>query len=295
MCLPPLPALPVQEIPHPAFTERGLRLSVLRTDLTHPYISGNKYFKLMGNLRQAKAEGHCTLITFGGAYSNHLTAFAAAGALCGFKTIALVRGEETLPLNPVLSFAKKQGTEVHYISRTEYRNKHLPEFAEELAARFGRHFLIPEGGSNIYALEGCRQIIQPGHLFNYNHIALACGTGGTMAGIISGVQGRVPVTGFPVLKQGEFIGGEIRSLLSAAGEPDPGNWDLQTGYHFGGYAKIPTLLEVFMTEFTKNYNIPLEGVYTGKLMAGLVDLANNNGFQHGTSVLAIHTGGVFSF
>ena len=301
------PVLPVQAVPHPAFTGKGIALSVLRLDATHPYISGNKWFKLKGNLQAAAAEGHTRLITFGGAYSNHLVAFAAACALTGLEGIALVRGEEHLPLNPVLAFARQCGLHITYLTRSEYRHYRLPENKEALSQhlnlQYGHHFLIPEGGSNLFAAEACRHILTLQQKTAHTCIALACGTGGTLAGIVAGQQGiagAAQVLGIAALKGGEFLKNDAEQLLMhmpgyVAAGPGAPPWQVHTDFHFGGYGKVPPELTTLINTFKADYNLPLEGIYTAKLFAALIALAQADYFAPGSRILALHTGGLFNF
>jgi 1-aminocyclopropane-1-carboxylate deaminase len=268
-----------------------VRLILKREDSSHPQLSGNKWRKLKYNLLAAEAGGHDTLLSFGGAYSNHIFALAAAGRLFGLRTIGVIRGEAHAPLNPTLRFADSCGMSLHYLDRQTYREKHTPAVLEDLRRRFGRFYLIPEGGSNALAVRGCREIVaEIGE--DFTHLCCACGTGGTLAGLIAGLDGRKTVLGFPVLKGADFLHGEIERLLAEAGLANPGNWALMLDYHFGGYAKTrPELLD-FIADFHRRTGVALDPVYTGKLLAGIYDLLKRGFFQPGQTVLAIHTGGL---
>jgi 1-aminocyclopropane-1-carboxylate deaminase/D-cysteine desulfhydrase-like pyridoxal-dependent ACC family enzyme len=270
---------------------------VLRTDLLHPHISGNKWFKLKYNLEEAAKTGYRQLLTFGGAYSNHIGASASAGKLFGFETIGIIRGEETLPLNPILSFAKKQGMRMYYISRSEYRRRSEADFLDELKLRFPQAYIVPEGGSNTLAVKGCSEILHTtfGTAATFDLIACACGTGATLAGLIAARKQAVCI-GFPVLKGGDFLISCIEHLLAASGLPwlYGQGWCLDTRWHFGGYAKkTPSLLQ-FMEEFTAYTAIPVEPVYTGKMFYGLLQNIEEGNIKPGSRVLAIHTGGLWS-
>ena len=278
---------PVQEI-HDSFIEKaGVRLLIKREDLNHPLVSGNKWWKLKYNLEEAVKLGHTTLLTFGGAYSNHIYATAAAARQLELKSIGLIRGEETLPLNDVISFAIDQGMKLIYVSRGEYRSKTEKAFIDELHQTFGAFYLIPEGGTNHLAVKGVTEFARTlGNDFDY--LCCAVGTGGTMAGLISGTSSQKKLIGFPVLKGGEFLQDEIENLLPNKHK----NWSLNNDYHFGGYAKMNPPLMSFIENFKTNHDIQLDPVYTGKAMFGLFDLVAKNCFSKGSTLLFIHTGGV---
>lgn len=273
--------------------EKGVSLWIKREDLIHPHLSGNKWRKLEFNLREMKKQQKKGILTFGGAYSNHIYATAAAGQLFGFPTIGIIRGEMTLPLNPTLSFAQKAGMKLEYVDRTTYREKE--KLTKIYQTRFPNYYLLPEGGTNIHAIPGCARTVtelreQLPQLPDY--ICLACGTGGTLAGIVTGLNGESQVLGFSVLK-GDFHKRDIRQLLTDANIIDPKNWSINTDYHFGGYARRSPELDQFIIDFKKDYGIPLEWIYTGKLVYGIFDLIEKGFFRKGSRVVVIHTGGVF--
>ena len=282
---------PVEEIKLDLFEKNGIRLFIKREDLIHPFISGNKYRKLKYNLERAHKENYRTLLTFGGAYSNHVYAVAAAGAIYGFKTIGVIRGEAHLPLNPTLSFTSEKGMILEYVSRQLYRQKYNDQFLQELEKKYGRFYLIPEGGSNLEAVKGVREMVGEIDL-NVDVIAVSCGTGGTMAGILSGLDGKGYAIGFPVLRNGGFLKKDISALIRSLHDKEYSNWRLETGYHFGGYARYTRELIVFINEFKQHSGIPLDPVYTGKMMFGLFDLVKKGAFKKGQKILAIHTGGL---
>ncbi len=282
---------PLQVVDDPRLRQAGVQLLVKREDLVHPVISGNKWHKLRYNLEAARSQGHHTLLSFGGAYSNHIHALAAAGRAAGFNTIGVIRGECYEPLNPTLQFAADQGMRLHYLNRREYRRKSSPELLDGLRRLFGAFYPIPEGGSNALAVKGCREIVadidQP-----FDIIATACGTGGTLAGLVAGLEGRAQALGFAVLKGGAFLRDEVAALLQSAAEPPFGNWSINPDYHFGGYAKVKPELLAFMADFEARHAIPLEPVYTAKMLFGLFDLIAQGFFPRGTTIVAIHTGGL---
>ena len=278
---------PVQEIHNPLLDKAGVRLLIKREDLNHPLVSGNKWWKLKYNLEEAVKLEHKTIVTFGGAYSNHTYATAAAAHELGLSSIGIIRGEETLPLNSTLSFATSKGMKLHYISREKYRTKTESSFINELQHAFGNFYLMPEGGTNELAVKSVTEFAQTlGHDFDY--LCCAVGTGGTLAGLISGVPEEKTIIGFPVLKGGEFLNDDIKNLL----EQKHTNWKLATDYHFGGYAKATPQLINFVKGFREKHNIPLDLIYTGKMFFGIMDLINKGFFPKRTTILAIHSGGL---
>lgn len=285
---------PIIEIFDDLLYQKNSRLFVLREDLIHPEISGNKWRKLKYNIEQAKQNGNDTILTFGGAYSNHIAATAAVGKEWGMKTIGIIRGEEVLPLNSTLLLAKDNGMEFKYVSREEYRNKTNPEFLLKLKKEYGNCFVVPEGGTNDYAVKGCSEILADIKV-EYDTVCCACGTGGTVAGLIASTTKKV--LGFPVLKGGGFLNGDIKKLLSSFSKYynvniKNDNWQLITEYDFGGYAKIKSELIEFVKEFYKKHNIPLDLVYTGKMFYGIYDLLKNTNQLDNQTIVAIHTGGL---
>jgi 1-aminocyclopropane-1-carboxylate deaminase len=267
--------------------KNNVRLTVKREDLLHPHISGNKFRKLKYNILRAKAEGHTCLLTFGGAYSNHIAATAAAGKEYGFKTIGIIRGEELankIVENHTLSFAKECGMQLEFISRDAYRNKAERDTIKELRDRFGDFYLVPEGGTNALAVQGCEEILSNEDT-DFTHVCCAVGTGGTISGIINSALPHQVVIGFPALK-GAGLSNDICKFARK------GNWELQEGYHFGGYGKVTEELICFMNQFYDTTGILLDPVYTGKLFFGVIDLIGKNFFPENSEILLIHTGGL---
>ncbi|WP_420400832.1 1-aminocyclopropane-1-carboxylate deaminase/D-cysteine desulfhydrase [Flagellimonas sp.] len=279
--------IPNQKIDFPFFKESGIDLYIKREDLIHPHISGNKYRKLKYNLIEAKQQGQDTLLTFGGAFSNHIAATAYAGKEAGLKTIGVIRGEELKEgwqANPTLKLASEHGMRFHFVSRSEYRTKGTDSFLEKLKMTFGEFYILPEGGTNDLAIKGCEEILTVEDN-RFDFICSAVGTGGTIAGIINSAQPHQRVLGFPALK-GDFLMKEIRKVSESE------NWDLIQDYHFGGYAKITTEQVGFINNFKKKTGIPLDPIYTGKMVFGIFDLIKKGFFKPGTQILAIHTGGL---
>ena len=260
---------------------------VKREDLIHPFISGNKYRKLKYNILDAKQKGLDTILTFGGAYSNHIAATAYAGNLFGIKTIGVIRGEELSQnwmLNPTLSQAHRHGMDFKFISREAYRRKTETSFLELLEKELGPYYLIPEGGTNSLAVKGCEEILTPEDK-DFNVLCSSVGTGGTLAGIINSSLHYQRIIGFPSLK-GDFLKKDIRNFTAKE------NWEINTNYHFGGYAKVSEALIGFINYFKDKTNIPTDPIYTGKLLYGILDLVKNDYFKPGTKILAIHSGGL---
>lgn len=264
-----------------------IELYIKREDVLHNEISGNKFRKLKYNLIEAKELGFTKLLTFGGAYSNHIAAVAAAGRDYGFETIGIIRGEELQGKyleNPTLKKAFENGMQFYFATRTQYRDKTNPDFLAELKQQFCDFYLIPEGGTNELAVKGCEEILTTDDdLFDF--ICCAVGTGGTISGIINSLQPHQKALGFPALK-GDFLFDEIRKYAKND------RWDLITDYHFGGYAKINEQLKQFMDQFYKKYLITLDPVYTSKLTFGVIDLISKGYFKPDSKILLIHTGGL---
>lgn len=282
---------PITEVIHRDLANSGVRLWMKREDLNHPAVSGNKWWKLKYNLEEARKVGAKRLLTFGGAWSNHIYATAAAARELGFECIGIIRGEEVRPLNPVLSYAERAGMQLHFISRGAYRQKETIGFLEAIRQQFGDFYLLPEGGTNALAIRGVAEY--GNSLFadhSFTHVACAVGTGGTFAGLVVSKPPEVEAVGIPVLRGARFLEDEIKRWC--VGQK---NWWLSYDYHFGGYAKSTDDLEHFIGVFIAETGIPLERVYTGKLMRGLFDLIARGRIPAGSRVLAIHTGGIIPF
>ncbi len=283
--------IPIQEVQTSMLQEKKVRVFIKREDLIHSEISGNKWRKLKYNLLAAAEQKTDTLLTFGGAYSNHILAVAAAGKEYGFKTIGVIRGEEHLPLNPTLRHAKETlGMHIVYMDRIAYRLKNTPEVKGKLRDAFGKFYLIPEGGTNNLAIKGCAEMLDDVKI-TYDYVCSSCGTGGTLAGLICSLKGKNQVLGFSALK-GDFLITEVESLVANYSNENFINWKINTNYHFGGYAKFKPELIDFINWFKKNQGIQLDPIYTGKMMFGVFDLIEKNYFKPGTTILAIHTGGL---
>ena len=282
---------PVEEVKDQLTKGSGIRLLIKRDDLIHEHISGNKWRKFKYNLSEAIQQNHHTILTFGGAYSNHIAATAFACKKAGLESIGVIRGEDD-PGNPTLIFDCEHGMRLEFVSREDYRRKADDDFMHELETRFGRFFLIPEGGANGLGVRGCAEIL-PEITEDFDVVCSAAGTGTTLAGLILSLKQGQRSIGFPALKGGEFLIDDVVRLVTESRlKHGLLHVDLETNYHFGGYAKMkPELLE-FISGFTERTGIPLDPIYTGKMMFGIYDLIMKGHFKKGTTVLAIHTGGL---
>ena len=266
----------------------GIELFIKREDLLHPIISGNKFRKLKYNIQEAKRLGHATLLTFGGAFSNHILAVAGAGAEFGFKTIGVIRGEELeckINENPTLAQAQELGMQFYFVSRAAYRDKEQPSFVSHLHEKYGNFYLVPEGGTNDFAIKGCEEILTDTDKEYFTHIICAVGTGGTISGLINSSSEKQQIIGFSSLK-GAFLSDVIRNFVSKT------NWSISDAYHFGGYGKVNDELIQFLNSFYSQTSIPLDPVYTGKMVFGVLDLIAKAYFPSNSKILMIHTGGL---
>jgi 1-aminocyclopropane-1-carboxylate deaminase len=285
----------IQRLDLEVFASAGLHVDILREDLLDPEISGNKYRKLKYNVLKAKDSGHDTMLTFGGAFSNHIAAVAAAGERFGFRTIGVIRGEEH-PDNPTLLRCREQGMELYFVSRSDYRLKNAPEFKEHLIERYGNFHLIPEGGANYNGVNGCMEILQSIDE-KYDAVVAACGTGTMLAGLILSAKADVTVYGVSALK-GNFMRQEVLNrleefLMNKEAITDyEDSFAIWNDYHRGGYAKIDDELVKFIWSVKEQTGIPLDAVYTGKTAMALVHKASTGFFKEGARVLMIHSGGV---
>jgi 1-aminocyclopropane-1-carboxylate deaminase/D-cysteine desulfhydrase-like pyridoxal-dependent ACC family enzyme len=278
----------VRELKSHFLSKHGVALWIKREDQNHPYVSGNKWWKLKYNIEKVIQDKHDTVLTFGGAYSNHIYATAAAAQEVGVKSIGVIRGEEVLPLNPTLAFAKRMGMHLHYVNREAYKSKSNPDFFHYLQNEFGHFYLIPEGGTNAPAIKGCEEwALKLVDQYDFDYLCLPVGTGGTMAGMANVIQGKI-IIGFSSLKGGSFLNDEVGQWTNQAAH----NWEIATQYHFGGYGKVSAELINFIKTFEAEYHIPLDPVYTAKMMFGILDLIKQNKFEIGSKILALHTGGL---
>lgn len=279
-----------QQVFLPILKEKEVELWVKREDKIHKLVSGNKFRKLKYNIKEAKRLGKKRILTFGGAYSNHIVATAVAANLSGLQSVGVIRGNELannkklFEENETLKIANEKGMLLKFISREDFRRKKESNFIESLKIKFEDFYLIPEGGTNELAIKGCEEILTPKDE-KFSYICTSAGTGGTTAGLINASKKHQTVMSFSALK-GDFLSKEINKMSSK------NNWNLQTNYHFGGYAKYNEELIAFINKFYKQTRIPIDSVYTGKMMYGIIDLVKKGYFKPKTKILAIHTGGL---
>ncbi|GLS89486.1 1-aminocyclopropane-1-carboxylate deaminase [Psychromonas marina] len=290
---------PVQVINHPILTAKNINVSVKRDDLLHTHISGNKWRKLKFNLIAARKSGIDHIVSFGGAYSNHIHALAAAGYYLGFKTSAIIRGEPHYANNPTLKQAQRWGMQLHFVTRQEYRDRADSAYLQKLQQRFSDAIIVPEGGSNAQAITGVSELcheINTQTEKNVDHIITATGSGGTLAGLIAGFSevnnNQTKVTGIAVLKQAEYLNQQVVQLLAQANKKITVPWQLHTQYHGGGYAKVSPPLAEFCLAFEQQTTIPIEPIYTGKMFYALFELIKQDYFSAGDNIIALHTGGL---
>ena len=278
-----IPESPIQ----PVWKKHSVVVDMLREDLNHPLIQGNKFRKLIYNIQEAKQLGHNTLLTFGGAYSNHIHATAAAGKAFGFHTVGIIRGEELQhkALNPTLKQASEFGMRFRFVSREIYRQKDSASFIANLKAEFPDAFILPEGGTNEAAVKGCAEILDE-RTTMYDYICVPVGTAGTISGLIRASRAHQTVLGFPALKSADFLHDVIASFTPKT------NYKFINTYHFGGYARFSSELITFVNSFSEETGILLDPVYTAKMMYGLNDMIERNHFKAGSRILAVHTGGL---
>ncbi len=280
-----------EEIFHPILEKTAVSLCIKREDQLHDTVSGNKFRKLKYNFKEAQKLGVDTIVTFGGAYSNHIAATAALGKIMGLQTAGIIRGDElakdldkTLAENYTLRFASNEGMHFKFVSRTAYRQKTDNHFLDTVRAKFGPCYIIPEGGTNDLAIKGCEEILNADDQ-HFDVICCAVGTGGTIAGIINSTHPNQTVLGFPALK-GDFLNSEIRKYTPKT------NWRLIDGYQRGGYGRLDEEGVAFINTFYEQHEIVLDPVYTGKMMYGIFDMIEKGMFSKNTRILAVHTGGI---
>ena len=266
---------------------KTISLSIKREDYNGNTISGNKLRKLKYNIIEAKRLGINKIVTFGGAFSNHIHAVSYLSLNYGFEVVGIIRGEELIHKiddNSTLSKARENGMKFHFVSREEYKRRNDKAYHDFLKQKIGDFYLIPEGGTNDLAIRGCEEILEQAD-FNYDYVCCPVGTGGTISGIINASQKHQEIIGFSALK-GDFLKEDISKFVTK------NNWSINTDYHFGGYAKINAELITFINKFKTKYNIPLDPIYTGKMLYGINDLILKGYFKPNSKILAIHTGGL---
>lgn len=278
---------------HRLFSDRHITAQVLHEYGNHETVSGNKWWKLKGNLEQALKEKHDTILTFGGAYSNHIYATAAAAKQAGLKSIGIIRGEKVK--NKTLDFAELQGMKLVFVSREWYRVMSSgipPEMETEFELEFGRTFIIPQGGTNEYAVDSCTEWGRKLRRHAVDKIYLPVGTAGTISGLICGGNESTEVIGVPVLKNNGFLDEAINKLTQHQSGRTFDTWRLLNDYHFGGYGKSTNELNQFCEKFKTEHGIVIEPIYTGKLFSAVFDQAAKGLIPQGSNILIIHTGGL---
>ena len=276
-----------QEMPLQRIDFYGRELWIKRLDLVHPNISGNKFYKLKYNFLAAQAEGYQQVLTFGGAYSNHIAATAYTAQLFGWKSIGIIRGQElaNCALNPTLNLAQHMGMQFRFVSREMYRQKNSPDFLQNLQHEYPDAYILPEGGTNALAIQGCQEILSADDLHQFDLICCAVGTGGTLTGLIEASHPHQQILGFSALK-GNFLTQDVKQLTIKR------NWQISDEFCCGGYAKTTPELLTFIRAFEDQSQIPLEQVYTGKMLWGLSKMLQRNELNHKKRILVIHTGGL---
>ncbi|WP_163834570.1 1-aminocyclopropane-1-carboxylate deaminase/D-cysteine desulfhydrase [Spartinivicinus ruber] len=285
----------LQRLNYPLFEQMNVQVWVLRLDELHPLLSGNKWYKLKNNLQTALQQGCQNIASFGGAHSNHLHALAAAGKLLNLNVTGFIRGYGHQPLSPTLIDATEWGMQLHWLNRLDYQRRYEQIYWQELASRFSLTnpvYWIPEGGSNLLGVQGCQDILlDTPNYQQFDTIVAACGTGATLAGMISVAKPHQQVLGVPVLKAEPWLQQVINDWLIKLGTQGA-QWQLLSDYHEGGYAKLSTELVAFMDDFIQTTKIPLDPVYTAKMMKAVVDQVKNKKIASGSRILVAHSGGL---
>ena len=277
-----------QSLRDPLMDKKGLHADVLRLDLIHPIISGNKWFKLKYHLQEAKRLNKTGLVSFGGAFSNHLLAAACASALEGLESVAIIRGEEPAVYSPTLLQLQQYGMQLVFISRNDYKNK--AQLQESLSPQFNNHYWINEGGQSEWGIKGAAEILSLVPDMDHSHIICAVGTGTMMAGLINSSRPHQHVIGIPVLKISNHNENDLISFLNKNSTND--RYTISYNHHEGGYAQKNESLIRFMNKFYMQHSIPTDFVYTGKLFKGIYQLIEQDYFPAGSKLLLIHSGGL---
>lgn len=296
---PRLPS-PVRDVPDAWLAERGVELRLKRDDLIHPLVPGNKWRKLIPNVRAAVERGHTRLLTFGGAYSNHIRAVAAAGAAYGLSTVGIIRGDELAdaPRNWSLARAEESGMELAFVTRSAYRetlralSQDDPRTLRELQERWGRCWVLPEGGTNVPAARGAAEVgAELPDLGARDIVCCAVGTGGTLAGIAAGLPAGAGALGIAVLKGGAgYLDTEVARLHQRGWDRTFDNWRIEHGYHGGGYGRVPAELEAFAARFEERHGVRVERRYVAKMLWAVHDLAERGTLPRGSRITAVITG-----
>jgi len=281
---------PLVHIQDDLFQDAGVELWIKRDDLLHPIISGNKWRKLKYILDHALTIGADTIVSMGGAHSNHLHALAFAGKALGLNTVAYVRGEQPSSLNPTLQDLLDWGMELRFISRGDYRRLRVYKAHDSLPELKSGQYWLPEGGATEPALKGVAEIVSEIDR-DFDVLAAACGTGTTLAGLLQAAPAKTKVIGVAALKGAEFLHADVEQMISLS-DLQQRDWSILLDYHFGGFAKKTPELLAFISAFHTKHRIPLEPIYTGKALYAVYDLLIKNHFRPGQSIVVIHTGGL---
>ncbi|MCZ4409361.1 pyridoxal-phosphate dependent enzyme [Cryomorphaceae bacterium 1068] len=286
-----------QDVPSAFLNEKGIRLTIKRDDLIHDEVSGNKWRKLKWNIDNALQSDRKTILTFGGAHSNHIAATAAAAQLHGLRSIGIIRGEEVDLNNPTLRKARENGMEIHRVSRSEFREIEDRDYIESLRHHFGPFYLIPQGGQNHYGVQGCSEIMSE-LTKDYDRIFVACGTATTLSGMALANKARAEIYGVSALKGGDFLIETVKYYVKKTFNDLETEEDilakihLITDSHFGGYAKIKPELIHFMRNFAEETGVKLDPVYTAKTGFAMFDFAKKIDLLKTENWLLIHSGGM---
>lgn len=290
----------LSQLEHPLFSEHKIEVWIKRDDLNHPDIQGNKWHKLKLNLNLAREQGKTELVTFGGAFSNHIAATAAAGKTYGFETHGYIRGEELNDRpdrwSPTLIQATQNGMNLHFISRHDYRLKHTQDFLEQINKQHPKAYILPEGGINELAIKGFSELCQDleSQCPNWTHLITAVGTGGTLTGFIKNtpVQANREILGVSTLKNADYIEEDINTWLGKLNMPTSNSWQLLKSYHGGGYAKSTDEMRDTQKWFEQRFNILLDPIYTQKMVYAFMSELKKNRFATGSKVILYHSGGL---
>jgi 1-aminocyclopropane-1-carboxylate deaminase len=284
--------LVIEPFEHPLFTEKGLNVLIIRADLVHPLISGNKWFKLKYNLLSARKANLSRVISFGGAYSNHIHALAWSARQLGISSVGIIRGEDVI--NPMLKDVRDWGMQLHFVDRASFRKRHDIVWQNELKDEIGDGLIIPEGGSNALAVQGVAELMRDvsHQLPCLDYLLCACGTGGTLAGLVSAAPSHVKLEGFPVLKGADFLYDDITALLQAAGASALCAWSLDLEAHYGGYGKISKDHKAHWLALEEQFKVILDPVYTSKLLRRFLEKVKQDAYPAGATIALLHTGGV---